>query len=401
MSFLLRRLAASGSAAAVLSAVSLGWLAASASAASLSGGNLVVELLTGTSGSATPINVVEYTTTGSTVQTIAFPSSGANQQTDSASATSNGYINTYNGYLSVPGQNLPVGTASAAASNTKVNSILDTSGSVVTRTLFPTSGVMPFTGNNYRSSIATTGSTFYAAGTGSSNSGGIWYNDGTSFIQVSATGAGLVNNMRNVEIYNNQLYFSSSSGAFLGVSSLGTGLPTTAGQSATLQIDLGTGGSPYGFVMFDTNADNVLDRAYVADDRTNALTAGINRFDFSSGAWSRTSAFRFDTTSGLLSSGTSGANIASIRGLAGTYDSLTSTASLFATTTEASNNRLISFADSGSLSTSTPFTTLGQAGNNQVFRGVDLVPVPEPTSLATLGCAAGLYAVLRIRRRTA
>jgi hypothetical protein len=375
--------------------------AAVSSAGPFTTGNLVVEQLTGTSSNATPINILEYTTSGSSVQTIAFPSSGSNQQTDSASATSNGYINTYNGYLSVPGQNLVAGTAGAAASNNKVNSTLDTSGTVVTRALFPTSGVMPFTGNNYRSSIATTGSTFYAAGTGSTNTGGIWYNDGASFIQVSATGAGLVNNMRNVEIYNNQLYFSSSSGTFLGVSSLGTGLPTTAGQSATLQINLGTGGSPYGFVMFDTNADNVLDRAYVADDRTNALNGGINRFDFSSGAWSRTSAFRFDTTSGLLSSGTSGANIVSIRGLAGTYDSLTSTASLFATTTETSDNRLISFADSGSLSTSTPFTTLGQAGTNQVFRGVDLVPVPEPSVVALAAIGGGLAGLMAWRRRRA
>ena len=389
---------------AVVAAVACTLVAATVSSAGpITNGNLVVEQLTGTTSSATPINILEYTKSGSSVQTIAFPSSGANQQTDSASATSNGYINTYNGYLSVPGQNLAAGTAGAAASNTKVNSILDTSGTVVTRTLFPTSGVMPFNGNNYRSSIATTGSTFYAAGTGGSNSGGIWYNDGASFIQVSATGAGLVNNMRNVEIYNNQLYFSSSSGTFLGVSSLGTGLPTTAGQSATLQIDLGTGGSPYGFVMFDTNADNVLDRAYVADDRTNALNGGINRFDFSSGAWSRTSAFRFDTTSGLLSSGTAtaGGSLVSIRGLAGTYDSLTSTASLFATTTEASNNRLISFADSGSLSTSTPFTTLGQAGTSQVFRGVDLVPVPEPSVVSLAAIGGGLAGLMAWRRRRA
>jgi hypothetical protein len=44
---------------------------------------------------------------------------------------------------------------------------------------------------------------------------------------------------------------------------------------------------------------------------------------------------------------------------------------------------------------------LATAGANNVFRGVDVVTVPEPTSLATLGCAAGLYAVLRLRRRAA
>ena len=251
------------------------------SAAPFTAGNIIVEKLTGTSSAATPINILEYATSGgSPVQTISFGTSGANQQTDSASSSSNGYLNTYNGFVSVTGQNLAAGTGTASASNNKVNSILDSSGTVVTRTLFPTGGPTgtppsPYSGNNFRSSIATSGSTFYAAGTasGSPNTGGIWYNDGTSFIQVSSTAASVsVTNTRNVEIYNNQLYFSSSSGAYLGISSIGTGLPTTASLTPTLQINMGIGASPYGFVMFSTGSAGagVLDLAYVADDRVTA-----------------------------------------------------------------------------------------------------------------------------------
>jgi len=145
MTHLVRRLTASVLTAAVVSALSLGFLASSTSAASLTAGNLVVEQLTGTSGSATAISILEYTKSGSSVQTIAFPSSGANQQTDSVSATSNGSINTYNintynGYRSVPGQNGGIrgltgsyanGTATLFAttgetSNNRLISILDT-----------------------------------------------------------------------------------------------------------------------------------------------------------------------------------------------------------------------------------------------------------------------------------
>ena len=378
--------------------------AAPAGAAPFTAGNLLVERLdtTSLSNSAAPIRVVEYAKTGgSPVQTISLPTSGPNRQTDSPTATSNGSLNTYGGYVSVPGVNVSVGTTAPDRLDAKINSILDTSGTVVTHTLFPAvPNDVPYRSGPYRSSIATSGSTFYTAGSASfgTSSGGIWYTDGSRFFQLSAT-SGSVTDIRNVEIYNNQLYFSSQSGAFLGVSSLGTGLPTSGPQTAALQIDLGTGGSAYGFVMFDTNGDHVLDRAYVADDRATAANGGINRFDFSGNAWSRTSAFRFDNMSRRLSSGTSGTHIVSIRGLTGTYDPLTSTASLFATTTESTNNQLISFVDSGSLSTSTKFLPLGFAGANNVFRGVDLAPVPEPSTFVLVGLGIAAAGWTRWRRR--
>jgi hypothetical protein len=406
MTIMLRRLAASVLAAAIISALSLGLLASSAPAAPLTVGNLVVERIgdgsTTLTGNAFPVAVLEYAPGGSLAQTIAFPTTGGDQQSDSGSATSNGYLNSFNGFISVPGSNSAVGTAGVASLNAKVNSTIGTSGTVVNRTLFPTGGPTgtppsPFSGNNYRSSIATSGSTFYATGaaSGSPNTGGAWYFDGTAFTQVSSTATGQPTNARNVEIYNNQLYLSSGAATGYGIWAVGAGLPTAAGQSSTFLINssaVGAGnGSPYGFVMFDTNNDNTLDLAYLADDRT-TVGGGLQKWTFNGTSWSNSWALLVNASNNL--SATAGAGFAGLRGLTGSYAG--GTATLFATTTETSNNRLISIIDAGS--TPTAATGVATAGANYVFRGVDVVTVPEPSTLASLGCAAALYAILRRRR---
>ncbi len=106
-----------------------------------------------------------------------------------------------------------------------------------------------------------------------------------------------------------------------------------------------------------------------------------------------------------LQSGTA-VGFAGLRGLAGTYDSVHG-ASLYATTTELSNNRLISIFDSGSTTPST-YSTLQSAGSNFAFRGVDLSPAsvatPEidpATGGSTLSLVAGVLAMLEQRRRRA
>jgi hypothetical protein len=90
--------------------------AAPAHAAPFSGGSLVVERIgngtTTLSSSAAQISVLEVTTAGSLTQTIILPSGTSDPQTDSGSATSNGYLNTYGGFVSVPGYNNAAGTAS-------------------------------------------------------------------------------------------------------------------------------------------------------------------------------------------------------------------------------------------------------------------------------------------------
>jgi MYXO-CTERM domain-containing protein len=390
-----------------------------AHAAGFSAGSLVVERIgTGTaalSSAATQISILEVTTAGSLTQTIILPSGTSDPQTDSGSATSDGYLNTYGGFVSLPGYNAALGTASVASLNAKVNSLLDSTGSVAMRTLFPVggpsgttpgtpAGVSPFSGNNYRSSIATSGSTFYGVGTasGTPNTGGVWYFDGSAFTQVSSTAATVsVTNLRTVEIYNNQLYFASSSGTFLGVSSLGTGLPTSGPELPTLQINAGAGASTYGFVMFSTGSQGagVLDLAYLADDRTGA-GGGIQKYSYNGTAWSNSWSLLVGASgTSTLQSGT-GVGFAGIRGLAGTYDSILG-ATLYATTTESNNNRLISIFDTGTTTPST-YTTLQSSGSNFAFRGVDFSPVavPEPSTFAIAALATlGMAGLIRRRRR--
>jgi MYXO-CTERM domain-containing protein len=390
-----------------------------AHAAGFSAGSLVVERIgTGTaalSSAATQISILEVTTAGSLTQTIILPSGTSDPQTDSGSATSDGYLNTYGGFVSVPGYNAALGTASVASLNAKVNSLLDSTGSVAMRTLFPVggpsgttpgtpAGVSPFSGNNYRSSIATSGSTFYGVGTasGTPNTGGVWYFDGSAFTQVSSTAATVsVTNLRTVEIYNNQLYFASSSGTFLGVSSLGTGLPTSGPELPTLQINAGAGASTYGFVMFSTGSQGagVLDLAYLADDRTGA-GGGIQKYSYNGTSWSNSWSLLVGASgTSTLQSGT-GVGFAGIRGLAGTYDSILG-ATLYATTTESNNNRLISIFDTGTTTPST-YTTLQSSGSNFAFRGVDFSPVavPEPSTFAIAALATlGMAGLIRRRRR--
>lgn len=360
--------------------------------------NIVVARIgSGTSlnSSAFAISIQEFTSSGILLQTLSNPFLGPNLLTDSGSATSNGYINTYGSFLAVPGSNLEAGTANASAQNAKATNILGLNAEIASRTIFPTGGPTgtppsPFSGSNFRSVIPTSANTFYATGTssGSPLTGGIWYKSETDFVQVSAT----QNNLRNVEIYGGQLYVTSGAANSLGISKVGSDLPATAGSTTTLVIPTGTGSSPYGFVLFDTDGNGSNDRAYIADERTSA-GGGIQRWDLnSSGIWVNSYSRLFNTTNSSLTSST-GSGIVAIRGLTGRWDPFSGTAWLVATTTETSNNRLVSILDSGSIPTG--FSTLAQAGTNYVFRGVDFSPIPEPSSYILAVIAAGVLALMK------
>jgi uncharacterized repeat protein (TIGR02543 family) len=323
-------------------------------------GNLVVNKLgngTAALGStATAINVVELTTGGTTQQTLSNLFTGSNLLTESGTATSNGYLNSYNTQLGVPGYNTALTTTGVASLNTKATNILGTLATISSRTLFPTGGPAgtppsPYSGNNFRSVVPTSSTTFYASGTssGSPNTGGVYYYNGAAFTQISTT----ITNTRNVDVFNGNLYFSTGS-APAGIYLVGTGLPTTSGQTSVL---IASSGSPYGFsISPDGNT------MYVADDAAiNANSGGgIQKWTKSGSTWTRQYTFAVQA-----------------RGI--TVDYSNTNAIIYATTIETNSNKIIKITDSGSSATASDVTS---AGTNYVFRGVDFSPAAAPSAPA-------------------
>jgi PEP-CTERM motif len=250
-----------------------------------------------------------------------------------------------------------------------------------------------YTGNNIRSATGDDANTkYFTAGTGT-NAAWRYFNDGGTSTQLNTT----TTNTRTVEILNGQLFGSSSSGSAVGITAIGTGVPTTNPQTENLLFATGTSStaSPYEFVLIDnpngqtpTAASYGFNTAYIADDGTGsseaAGNAGIEKWVLgSTGSW--TKAYT------LLNTGDTG-----YRGLAGQLDSSTDQVVLW--TTNASGTSLEQVTDTGAGAT---FTTLATAPTNEVFRGVALSPVPEPSTLVLAGLSLiGLSAsARRLRKR--
>jgi hypothetical protein len=340
------------------------------------------------SGNATDVNLLVYN--GTTLdQTISMPTTGPNRLTDSGTATSNGYFNFYNGRYAVGGYNSALGTASVASSNTKAVNFLAANGTITANTQVATTN---WTGNNFRSAITTDGVNFYGSGAGSGSSGGI------RFVDSSGNGTRLtsnVTNTRNIEIYNNNLLFSTGSGT-TGIYSLGalSSLDTSSDDQNTATLLIGTD-SPYGFFMDFTNGV-----AFVASDAS-STNGGISRWDFNTitSTWDQTWKFRLDSTvTQFTSAASSGSNLV-VRGLTGAFDSITNQYSIWATTTQTSNNQVIKFTDGliTSITAGSSYDLIASAGANYVFRGVDVVP--EPSTWALLAGSLTVLTILRRRRR--
>jgi hypothetical protein len=347
----------------------------SAPLAAFTPGNLVVYRVGSGSGSeintGNPVFLDEFTSGGSLVQSIALPTtaSGAQKQLI-ASGTSNS-----EGLLTRSTDGRFIMLAGYASNIPAASALTGTTASAVNRTV----GRVDSLGNIDTSTALTD----YASGSSprgvsSDNGTNLWFGGGAGGVRYAVlntgappttstqinTGTPTLANVRQVNIFNGQLYFSDASAAggnTIAVGALGTGLPTTAGQNSANVVTLTQSASAYGFFLADLSGGVAgVDTLYVTDDAVAALT----KYSLVGGVWT--------------SNGTVGVN-------ADDYTSVTARVSGTTVTLYAirkggigatGGGELVTLVDSSGYNgafSATP-TLLATAATNTAFRGVALAP---------------------------
>jgi predicted extracellular nuclease len=321
---------------------------------------------------ATAVFLDEYTSSGVLVQSIAMPTadSGSNQTlTAVGNSGTEGYLtlSTDGHYLVLSGYDAAVGTAGLAATTSatvaRVIGRVDSAGSVDTSTALTNA----FSATNIRGVASTDGQTFWAVGG----------NTGVVTASLGSTTATLVSstftNLRAVEIFDGQLY-TSSAASTLRLGTVGTGTPTTSGQTITNLPGFPTSTTSHEqFYFADLTASVAgVDTVYITDDRAVASGGGLYKYSLVGGSW---------VLNGTVAAGgiTSG-----LRGLTGSTSS--STVTLFATDA-ATVSHLVSLVDTSGYNaafSTTSFTTIATAATNTAFRGVAFAPQAAAAPLPTL-----------------
>ena len=209
-------------------------------AAPFTPGNLVVTRVgdgsAALSSAATRTFLDEYTTGGVLVQSIPMPTvvNGNNKRlTNSGTATSEGYIAlsvdwrflTLAGYNAGPGD--PNVATTPSATTNRVVGRVDYAGNIDTTTALSDA----YSAGNPRSAVSTNGVDIWTGGTGSSGPGVRYMTLGsTTSTQLEPNAP---TNIRVVNIYSGQLYCSSATSTWQGVSTVGLGLPMVPPQTIT------------------------------------------------------------------------------------------------------------------------------------------------------------------------
>jgi hypothetical protein len=330
-----------------------------------------------------PVFVDEFSPTGTLIQTIALPSAagGGTLLTASGTATSEGLLTVSpdGRYITITGYNAALGTTGVASTATtavaRSIAVLDAfSGTTAYAT------TTSFSGNNIRSAVSSNGTDIWATGG----------NTGVVNTITGATGAGTIvanstTNLRQSNIFDGQLYASTGSGSTLRLATVGTGLPTTTGQTFANIPGFATSGSPYAFFFADLSSSvSGVDTLYVAADDAAALT----KYSLVSGSW--------------VSNGVVGTD-EDYRGVTGLFDA-SGNVQLYITrkggSAAAGGGELLSLLDTSGyngafagtpslLSSALTSTTAGSF--NTAFRGVGVI-VPAPGASALLGIGGLLLA---------
>jgi hypothetical protein len=306
----------------------------------------------------------EYDSSGTLVQTIGLPTTvdGANQQLiASGTAVAEGFLTRSSDgqYLLLTGYARNLGGSGSLTSSASAT-VPRTVGRVAFDASIDTSTALTdfADGNNPRSATSTDGTNLWVGGA----AGGVRYatlGSATS-TQLSTTTA----NIEQVNIFDGQLYVSSQKNS-ITVATVGTGEPTTSGQTITNLPGIAVNTHLNGYFFADLSGGTVL---YVADDT--ASGGQILKYSLVSGTW---------TANGTISA-------AAVRGLTGVVSG--NTVNLYATTgggTATGGGTLYWFSDTTGYdnAVSGSAAPLATAAANEAFRGIALAPVIAPTPTAT------------------
>lgn len=337
------------------------------SAQTFTPGNIVVgrfgDGITSSKTSKTvPVFLDEYTPAGVLVQTIGMPTavSGSNRR---LTAIGN---NNYQGslyrsadgqYLTLMGYDANVNTdsvlTSSAATVNRIAGMVSYNGTVNTSTAISAPIDIP------RSAVTSNGYQFWVGGSASA----LYY------VPVGNGGAaaslGLPAGYRSLQIFNNQLYATSSGSTAFRIGKIGNDLPSAGTQTvASLPGIPTTSGSPNQVVFFDTDNNKIPDLLYYADDALGSIV----KYALVNGTWTA----RGSATVALTTQG--------IKGITGILSS--GIVKLYAVTIGSGTtpSALLTLSDSTgtTLANTVSITQVVTAPSNTSFRGIALAPAPMP-----------------------
>jgi len=277
------------------SLLAAGLLTSTAAAQFFTPGNAVVLRVgdpTITLGShAAPIFLDEWnTTTNTLVQSVQIPNSSTGAM---PSVTQRGYsssegcltLSADGRYLIVVGYDRTLGdtdpSAEPAITTNRIIATVDTLTGLIDTTTALTDA---YDTTTFRGAASPDGQDFWISG--NSGSGSIRYTTlgGTTSVDISASPT----NMRWIDVHKGQVYATSASTGALaqGVMEIGTGLPTTPGQTATILPGFPingvfSDGAPYDFWFAN---DTTL---YVADSAFTGSNCGVQKWTLAAGTWTR------------------------------------------------------------------------------------------------------------------
>jgi hypothetical protein len=345
-----------------------------ASAAPFKPGNIVVARVgdgsTALTSEAVAVFLDEYTPSGTLVQSIGLPTSVIDNNRILTAAgngvTELGLTRSADGhYLVLTGYATPPGTAAVASSTStdvvRVIGLIGADGSVNTSTYAGDA----FSGTSIRAAATVDGTSFYSVGGNS----GVRYQalGSSSSTQLNMTPASI----RSINVVGGNVYISTNTSSFVGLSQVGTGLPMADSQTVTLLPGFPATGAanPYGFYLADLDVSVPgVDVAYVADDRA---TAGIQKWSLVNNEW-------------VLNGTIIGAGV---RGLQGRTNG--NNVALVAST----GSSLFTLSDNTGYNVAPNLTALptamASAGTNTAFRGVSLAPIAAAPAIANFAPASG------------